>query len=337
RDPQCQARLVPDALPGCALHMKCVFAGRQSRIARYPAITANFNPVAIQLLEFVAIAVCIWIEIRERSETQRKDVLVVSQCDIFGVADGLPKRGFGSNLSRTPCQLEIGQNQGQRVRRTDDLIWKEGNPATKPAEKHLSTYTLKASIPTRKVIARQAVNCRVVRKSICDGIEPGQPTVCAHPEHAELVFENAAHGVAGQTILHIVVGECPAFTVQLVQAVFRADPNDSRMVNIGRGNGVVAQRSGITYFVRIDGKLTCPRIETVQTSPAAHPEEPAFVLTGIGIHLVVTFRGLLVDDEALVPRVKSIKTIVGSDPHGARMIDQHPTHYVVAQTGWVVW
>ncbi len=260
----------------------------------------------------------------------------MSQCDIFGVADGLPKRGFGSDLYRTPSQLEIGQNQGQRVRRTDDLIGEEGNPATKPAEKHLPACTLKASIPTRKVIARQAVNCGVVRKSICDGIEPGQPTVCAHPEHAELVFENAAHGVAGQAILHVVVGECCAFTVQLVQAIFRADPKSSRMINIGRGNGVVTQRSGITYFVRIDGELTSLRVETVQTSPTTHPQESAFVLSEIEILLIVTLSVLLVDNEPPIPGVKSIKTIVGGDPHRARMIDQHPAHDVAAQTERII-
>src|SRR5579872_1458249 len=103
-----------------------------------------------------------------------------------------------------------------------------------------------------------------------------------------MVFENAAHGVAGQPILHEVVGECPAFTVQLVQAVFRADPNSPRMVDIGRGDGVVTQRSGITNVVSIDGELTSLWIEAVQTSPAAHPEEPTFVLSEIGVHLVIT-------------------------------------------------
>src|ERR1700685_1060556 len=151
-----------------------------------------------------------------------------------------------------------------------------------------------------------------------------------------MVFENAAHGVAGQPLIHEVVGECPAFTVQLVQAVFRADPNGPRMVDIGRGDGVVTQRSGITSVVSIDCELTSLRTEAAQSSPAAHPEVPAFVLSEIGIHLVITLWVLLVDNEALVPRVKSIKTIVGSDPHGARVIDQHPAHDVVAQTGWVV-
>src|SRR6202000_2966709 len=105
---------------------------------------------------------------------------------------------------------------------------------------------------------------------------------------------------------------------------------------IGRGHGVVTQRSGITDVVSIDGELTSLRIEAAQSSPAAHPKEPAFVLSEIGIHLVITLWILLVDDEALVPRVKSIKTIVGSDPHVARVIDQHPAHDVVAQTGRVV-
>src|ERR1700743_3519591 len=116
-----------------------------------------------------------------------------------------------------------------------------------------------------------------------------------------MVFENAAHGVAGQTIFHEVVGECPAFTVQLVQAVFRANPNGPRMVDIGRGDGVVTQRSGITDVVSIDGELTSLRIEAAQSSPAAHPKEPAFVLSEIGIHLVITLWILLVDAEALLP------------------------------------
>ena len=109
------------------------------------------------------------------------------------------------------------------------------------------------------------------------------------------------------------------------------------MVYISRGNGVVTQRTGVIHSVRIDGESCSLRIETVQTSPAAHPEEPACVLTKIGIHLVVTLSVLLVHNETLGPRVKSIKTIVGSDPHGACMIDQHPAHYVAAQAGWVLW
>jgi hypothetical protein len=50
--------------------MKCVFAGWQSRVARNPSVTANFNPVAIKPIQFVSIAVGIWIEIREGGETQ---------------------------------------------------------------------------------------------------------------------------------------------------------------------------------------------------------------------------------------------------------------------------
>src|SRR5580692_9703332 len=109
------------------------------------------------------------------------------------------------------------------------------------------------------------------------------------------------------------------------------------MINISRGNSVVTQGTRIIHSVWIDGELSSLRIETVQTSPAAHPEQPVFVLAKIGIYLVITLSVLLMNNEAPVPRVESIKTIVGSDPHGARVIDQHPAHYVVAQTGWVFW
>src|SRR6266481_7998820 len=44
------------------------------------------------------------------------------------------------------------------------------------------------------------------------------------------------------------------------------------------------------------------------------------------MHLGVTLGILLLGNEALIPRVKSIKTVVGGDPHRARMIDHHPAH-----------
>src|SRR5579863_2800522 len=109
------------------------------------------------------------------------------------------------------------------------------------------------------------------------------------------------------------------------------------MVYISRGDGVVTQRTGITHSVCIDSELTGLRVETVQTSPTSHPQEPVLVLSEIEILLVIALGVLLVNNEALVPRVESIKTVVGCDPHGACMIDQYPAHDVAAQTGCGAW
>ena len=109
------------------------------------------------------------------------------------------------------------------------------------------------------------------------------------------------------------------------------------MIDVGRGNGVVTQRTRITRFMGVDGELTSLRVETVQTSPTPHPQEPAFVLSQIEILLVVTPRILLMDNKTVARRIKAIKTIVGRYPHDAVMVDQDPAHNVAAQTGRVVW
>ena len=142
-------------MSGCALHMKCVFAGWQRRVACDPSVTANFNPVAIQSLQFVSIAVGIWIEISECSETQREDVLVVSERDIAGMGDGFPQWRAGPNLYRPSSQLEIGQNQGHGYDVLMTLSGKKANPPLNPP-KNISPLGLlkQASQPVKSLPGR---------------------------------------------------------------------------------------------------------------------------------------------------------------------------------------
>src|SRR5262249_47744497 len=105
------------------------------------------------------------------------------------------------------------------------------------------------------------------------------------------------------------------------------------MIYVDRVNGFVAtHRFGITNFVWIYSELTSCRVKRVERPLAAHPEGSGSVLGNIEVLLLTTGLVLLVCNETISLRVKSIKSVPRCNPHCTAMIEEQPAHDVVAQT-----
>src|ERR1700752_3694423 len=137
----------------------------------------------------------------------------------------------------------------------------EGRGAAETTEEHLPAWTLVARAPAGQVRPWKSVGGGKVLESLRLWIEARQTIVGAHPKQATLVFQNAAHHFACETVLLVVGLKRPCAWVKFVQTVLRSDPHIPRAIEVHGVYPVIAQGPTVVWVMLVDLELSRPRIE----------------------------------------------------------------------------
>src|SRR5437763_211001 len=165
------------------------------------------------------------------------------------IANGLAQWRTASDLNRTARKPKFREHKWRGVRRVRNSVGVEGSSSVKAPEEHLSTWALEARAPARQVRPRQSLRGRVTLDSGALRVESRYSIIGAHPKLAVIIFQDAAHCIAGQTIAARVDGKRTRLRVKLVQPVLGTHPHRARAIEVHRVHPVVAQAEGTIHVV----------------------------------------------------------------------------------------
>ena len=128
------------------LHLEFVVARRKIGISHRPVASVDLDPIAVEPLQAVSIAILLRVGEVQGREFEGEDVLPMVEGQFVGLGyRPLEGRGEVGSLQRSRFveQAKRGNGHRRRFGVAFNLIWEKGIQPGGPAEKHLTPWTLK--------------------------------------------------------------------------------------------------------------------------------------------------------------------------------------------------